>query len=374
MKIEILKDNFKKALSACERITRKITTLPVLQNVLIKTEGNFLELTTTNLETTIRWWVLSKIEEKGKLAAPATFLSNLINLTVSEKIHLREENNNLVIESKEQKTQIQGQDTEDFPVIPSIKRENPWQIPSNQLVQGLQQISDIPSSSQIRPEISGIYFNLKKKTLKIVGTDSFRLAEKTIKLTNENKKDGSFILPQSTAKEIISVFSQEEGRINVYFDDNQVLFELFNEELSHPSIHILSRVIEGEYPNYAEIIPKKHTTEIQVEKELLDLQIKQAGLFSGKVLEVKLSALKKEGKLKLFSQSAEIGKNESYFSCKIEGEDIEVSFNYKFLLDGLNNIKSSEVLFELSGQDGPGVLKPVGDESYLYILMPIKAN
>lgn len=374
MKVEILKDNIKKAINGCEKITRKNIALPALQNVLIRAKGNFLELNTTNLETSIRWWVLGKVEEEGEVLIPATFLSNLINLIVSERLKLDVDNQNLVLSTEKQKIQIQGQNIEEFPIIPKMEKENFWQISTGKLVGGLEQIVDVPSPSQVRPEISGVYFVVKKGRLKIVGTDSFRLAEKTILLENPDQKDGSFILPQSTTRELINILGQEEGDASVYFNPNQVLFESVKKEISHPQIQILSRLIEGEYPNYQEIIPKKYTTKLQVEKEPFLNQIKEAGLFSGKVLEVKLQPKAKEGRLMVFSQSPETGRDESELNCKIEGEDLTISFNYKFLLDGLNNIKSSEVIFELSGEDGPGVLRPVGDDSYIYILMPIKAT
>ncbi len=374
MKVELLTENLKKAINNCEKITRKTLNLPVLQNVLMETKGNFLELNTTNLETTIRWWILAKIEKKGKLVVPATFLANLVNLINEEKIGLSEENGNLVLTTKNQRTRIQGQKPEDFPVIPKIEREVSWQIPIHKVAEGLGQVIDVTSSSQVRPEISGVYFYLKKKILKMVGTDSFRLAEKTIDLEDTGQKEGSFILPQSSARELFNILSQEEGKANIFLNQNQVLFELLKEETSHPQINLLSRLIEGEYPNYQEIIPKKHTTKIQVEKESFENQIKKAGLFSGKVLEVKITALPKDNKLKVFSQSIETGQSESELSSKIEGERVEISFNYRFLLDGFNNIKSSEVVFELNGEEGAGVLKPVGDESYIYILMPIKAS
>ncbi len=375
MTVEILTEKFKKALSVLERVTRKITTLPALQNVLIKTEGNFLELTTTNLETTIRWWILAKIDNSKTLMVPATFLSNLVSLISAEKIKLEEENQNLVLITENQRTQLQGQNPEDFPIIPKLEKENSFTLSVSKLASALQQITDVPAISQVRPEISGVFFNLKKKTLKIVGTDSFRLAEKTIELEEEVSKEISFILPQGTARELLNVASQEQqGKVVIYPSTNQALFEFFNEEANHCRIQVLSRLIDGQYPNYQEIIPKKHTTTITIKKEELESQIKKAGLFSGKVAEVKLKTLPEEGKLKIFSQSAERGSNKSFSICQIEGDELEVSFNYKFLADGLTKLRSSEVILELSGTEGPGVLKPVGDTSYLYILMPIKAT
>jgi len=374
MKIEILKDNLKKGLEIVEKIAKKNLTLPALSNVLLSCEGNFLRLDTTNLETSISWWVLAKIEEEGKIAIPATFFSSLVNLLKEEKIQLRSQDKNLILETKSQTTQIQGMDSEEFPIIPKIEKEEIVKISNQKLLEALDQIIEVPSISQIRPEISGIYFSFKKDLLKVVGTDSFRLAEKTVVLKGEIKKEVSFILPQDAVRELINILSQKEGHTIIYFSPNQILFENVEEETSHPQVQVLSRLIEGEYPKYQEIIPKKYKTEIIAKKEDLQNQLKQAGLFGGKISEVKLTVQPKDDQLKIYSESPEVGKNESYLPVKIKGEPIEISFNYRFLISGLQNIKSSEVIFELNGEDGPGVLKPVGDESYIYVSMPIKLS
>jgi len=374
MKIEILKTNIKKALDIIEKITRKNITLPALSNVLLSTEGNFLRLDATNLEISISWWILSKIEEEGKVAIPATFFSNLINLLTDEKIKLETQNKNLLLKTQSQETQIHGIDPEEFPIIPKIEKEEIIMISNKKLLESLQQVIEIPSVSQVRPEISGIYFLFKKDVLKIVSTDSFRLAEKSISLKTKSKKDISFIAPQDAIRELMNILGQEDGNIVIYFSQNQILFENEKKEPSHPRIQILSRLIEGEYPNYQEIIPKKYKTQVIVKKDEFENKLKQAGLFSGKISEVKLNIDTKKKKIKIYSESPEIGKNESYISVKIKGEDMDVSFNYKFLISGLQNIKSSEVILELNGDDGPGVLKPIGDENYIYVSMPIKLN
>jgi len=374
MKIEILKINLKKALDVVEKITRKNITLPALSNVLLSVEGNFLRLDATNLEISISWWILAKIEEEGKVAIPATFFSNLINLLTDEKIKLETQNKNLLLKTQNQTTQIHGIDPEEFPIIPKIEKEKIITISNKKLLESLEQVIEIPSVSQVRPEISGIYFSFKKNILKIVSTDSFRLAEKSISLKTKSKKDISFIIPQDTVRELMNILGQEDENTIIYFSQNQILFENERKEDTHPRIQILSRLIEGEYPNYQEIIPKKYKTQVITKKDELENKLKQAGLFSGKISEVKLNIDVKKKKIKIYSESPEIGKNESYISAKIKGEDMDVSFNYKFLLSGLQNIKSSEVILELNGDDGPGVLKPVGDENYIYVSMPIKLN
>jgi len=196
MELEILTQNIKEGINNIERLTKKSLTLQVLDNALLETDKNLLKMTSTNLEASMVGWVLAKVNQEGKVAVPASFLSNLINFIKEEKIKLRSENKNLILETENQKTQIQGIDPEEFPIIPKIGEKEPIEVEGGVLNQGLEQVVDVPSPSQIRPEISGIYFSFKKDKIKIVGTDSFRLAEKTISLEQKLKKEGEFILPQ----------------------------------------------------------------------------------------------------------------------------------------------------------------------------------
>ena len=233
---------------------------------------------------------------------------------------------------------------------------------------------DVASPSQSRPEISGIYFIFSKNTIKMVATDSFRLAEKTILLDNPVKRDINFILPQKPAREIINILDGKEGKVKIYFSPNQTMFEFPMADASHPQVQIVSRLIEGEYPNYEEIIPKKFKTHITVKRDEFLNQIKTASLFSGKINEVKVSVDINAKEVRVFAQDPDIGESQSSISAKVEGEDIEVSFNHKFLIDGLLNIKSSEIVFDLSKEEGACVLRPVGEASYIYVVMPIKST
>ncbi len=374
MKIEILKENFKNGLSIVERIVGKNLSLPILDNVLINTEDNFLSLSSTDLETAIKLWILTKIIKKGKVAVPAKLLSSFVSLLPNEKLILEEKKQGLYIECKNFKNQVQGFNPEEFPLIPEFKDSEYLEVDNKKLCQGLSQIVDVASPSQSRPEISGIYFVFSKNTIKIVATDSFRLAEKTVILDAAVKKDISFILPQKPAREIINILAEKEGKTKICFSSNQVMFELPMKEINHPQAQIISRLIEGEYPNYEEIIPKKFKTHVVLKRDEFLSQIKAASLFSGKINEIKITANSQNKEIEVFAQDPDIGQNQSTVPAKIEGESIVVSFNHKFLIDGLSNIKSSEIIFDLSKEEGPCILKPVGDTSYIYVVMPIKST
>lgn len=374
MKLLILQEKLKEGLNIIERISTKSLTLPILNNTLLKTQKNFLNLSATDLEIGINWWALAKIEKEGEIVLPIRILSNFFNLFPNNQISLEKKDQYLIIECENFKTQIKGFSSEDFPIIPQVSKENFIELEINPLCQSLKQVVDIPILSQARPEISGIYFSFQKNIAKITATDSFRLSEKTFSFENNLEKEVSFILPQKTVREIINIFGEREGKLKIYFSPNQVLFENQILETPHPHIQLISKLIEGEYPSYQEIIPKKYQVQIILNRQEFLNQIKLASLFSGKINEVKFIIFPKKSKIEILSQNPELGEHHSILKGKINGEPLEISFNYKFLLDGLLNIKTSEVSFELSKEEGPAVLKPVGDPSYLYVVMPIKTT
>jgi DNA polymerase-3 subunit beta len=377
MKVIVLKENLKKDLNLVEKITGKNLSLPILSNVLLKTNKNFLILSATNLEIGIICWNLSKIEKRGEITVPANLFSNYLNFLPNREILLETKDNILYVECENYKTEIKGLSSEEFPIIPKIENEEfSLQINSFPFCQGLSQVIDIVSFSQTRPELSGIYFSLQKNLLKLVATDGFRLAEKKLffEKTIENlpEKEYSLILPQKMAREIINIFSEKNQKIKIYFSPNQILFEGFFSEINHPKIHLISRLIEGEYPKYQEIIPREYQTEVILSKDNFLNQIKTASLFCGKINEVKLIVDPIKKGIEIFSQSPEIGQNRSFLPTEIKGKNLEISFNYRFLMDGLLNIKSSEVIFKINQEEKPSLLKPVDDESYFYLIMPIR--
>jgi DNA polymerase-3 subunit beta len=373
MKLTILQENFKKGVSIINRVVPKSLSLPILNNLLIKTEKNFLNLVTTDLEIGINWWSLAKVEKEGKTTVPMKILSNFINLLPNKPVDMYTENNDLVVECQSYKTKIKTLSAEDFPIIPRVSEDNPVSINSLNFCQSLSQIVDIAQPSSARPEISGVYFSFRDKLLKIVATDSFRLGEK--KLTLEKLEQGySIILPQKAVREIINIFGEKEEELKIFVSPNQVLFSSLMAETDHPQVQLISRTIEGEYPNYEAIIPKGYKTSLLLEKNEFLNQIKAASLFSGKINEVKLRVDPKKDVIEIFSQSPELGEYRSFAPGKAKGEKVEVSFNHRFLIDGILNIKGEDLNFEVNGEDGPAALKPTTDQNYIYIIMPMKTD
>lgn len=379
MKFTILKDKFKKGISIIEKISIKSNTLPILNNILISVEKNFLKLSATDLEVGIKWWVLVKTKKEGKIAIPSKVLSNYINFLPSKPIDFELKNDNLKIECENYKTIIKGVNADDFPIIPEVSKDEKINIDIKSFCRALSSVVDVASLSSIKPEISGIYLFFEKKSITITATDSFRLAENKIYLNEPINKNYSLILPQKTAKEIINIFNEKEGNLTVYFSPNQIYFETYLIETAHPEIELTSRLIEGEYPNYQEIIPKKYDTKIIFPLEEFINQVKLASLFSGKINEIKLKINPSLNRVDFFSENPDTGEYQSFLNSKIEGKSCQISFNYKFLLDGLLSLnflkdKKSEAILELNGSDKPGILKLKDNENYIYLVMPIKSN
>lgn len=376
MKITILQEKLKQGLNIIERIPTKSLTLPILNNVLISVEKNFLNLIATDLEIGIKWWGLVKTEKEGKITVPIKVLSNTLTFLPNKPVNLTIKDSTLEVECDDKKIQIKGFSHEEFPIIPKVPDSDLILVNCQKFCQGLNQVADIATFSTTKPEISGILFIFQKDSVTMTATDSFRLGEKQISLEEIKglKKEYSFILPQRAAKELINIFGEDEEDLKIYFSPNQVMFESGISEVSHPQVQFISRLIEGEYPNYQEIIPKKYETRVVLPKNELINQIKLAAVFSGKMSDIKLKVDPKQDKVEFFSENTDLGEYKSSLSAKVEGKSCEIAFNHRFLSDGIVNIKSQDVVLELNGPERPGVLRPKGDSSYLYLVMPIKST
>lgn len=377
MKFTILKENFNKGLNIVNRVAGKNITLPILNNILISVEKNFLNLSATDLELGIKYWTLIKTEKEGKITIPAKILSNFIGSLPEDKISIELKNQIFNITCQNYQTKIKGLSAEEFPIIPKIENDNFIELNCSVFCDGLSKVVDFTALNQTRPELSGVYFNFKKDGLYLTSTDSFRLAEKILLFEEKISQGFSFIMPQKSAREIINILSEKDGKLKLYFSPSQVLFELPMVETVHPQIQIVSRLIDGEYPDYQNIIPQKYEIQLILPKEQFLNHIKTASIFSGKTNEVKIKVTTQKDGVEILSQNPEFGENVSFLQGQVNyaktSKEMEVSFNYRFLVDGLLNIKDAEVIFELNGGDGPAALKSRSDASYIYIVMPIKS-
>lgn len=371
MKLTILKEKLEEGVEICSRITTKKASLPILENLLLEAEKNFLKIYATNLESALLWWSLAKVEKEGKVCVSSNFLKSLISSIKEDVVELKSENSNLILETKEINAKLKTINPEEFPIFPEKNTLESFLINSEILIDSLSKIINIPSPSLGRPEIGGILFSFEKEILKLVATDSFRLTEITLKHNLSLEKSFSFILPQKEAKEFINIFRKEKGEIKIYISPNQVFFEKYMEETEHPKILFMARLIEGEFPNYQDIIPRKFNVEIKLEKEKFLQQIKTASCFAGRQNDIILKIFPSEKKIEIKSSNPDFGEIKTNILAEVKGNELEISFNYKFLVDGISSIEEKDFYFLLTSSEGPAVIRPSRTENYLYVVMPI---
>lgn len=369
MRVAVLKENLKSGLGSVERSISDHSTLPILKNVLIKTLNNKIEISATNLEMAVTHSISGKIFENGVITIPAQMFTSLITNLPSEKINLEKNNYNLVIKTDNYEALIQGLNPDDFPIIPRINNlAGSLKISTDIFRESLARVSSAAQFSEIRPEISCLLMNYQVDNLKLIATDSFRLAEKTIP-ANQFKSDlnESFkiLIPLKTAHELLRIL-KNGGETEIFVDANQVLFKT-------PELEIISRLIDGQYPDYEAIIPKDIATEVIVNRNELIQALKLAGVFTSRSNEVKLKIGETKKYLEIYSADSALGENRYLVAIKANGPAVNIAFNLKYLLDGLKAYNSNEIIFALNSDNKPSLIKAPDDQSFFYILMPIKS-
>lgn len=366
MKFVCLQENFKRDLNIAQNIIGRNLTLPILNNLLLQTEEGRLKISATNLEIGVNTWTSGKVEKDGAITCPARILASLVNNLPNKKVELEVKGNNLLIKCENFKTTIKGLPADDFPIIPKIKEAPLMEAENGLFKDALNQVVGVTALSESRPEIAGVLFSFERNDLRLAATDSFRLAEKVIFFASK-KPDAkkTLIVPQRTAQELIRILGEREGKVKIVLGHNQVLFDMGEAQL-------VSRLIEGQYPDYQQIIPKSFNYQVGVERELLLNSVRVAGIFSSKVNNITL--VLKKGQLEVLSNDADLGENRSQVPAEIKGGDLSVNFNYRYILDGLTNISSKKVFLGMNSESSPMVIRPAGEDDYLYIIMPIKAN
>lgn len=366
MKIIILRENLKNAFINVERAIGTSNVLPILKNVLIKTEKGRIKISATDLEIGVTCWINGKIVDEGGITVPANIFGAIINNISDSKLELETIDSKLKITTDKSQNIIQGIRESDFPIIPTVKVEEYLEIKTFDLKKSLNQVICAASSGDRRPEISGVLFWLKDKKIKLVATDTFRLAEKTIKSDDfkTDLDDIKIIIPFKTIQETIKI-CEDEKKVRIFIDSHQILFNFEDVEL-------ISRLIEGSFPDYEAIIPQDIQTSVFVSKEELINAAKLSSVFVGKVNDIKMKT--DDNKLEISGRESAIGENKTELEAEIKGDKQELIINWHYLLDGLRGIESGDVYMGLNGEIKPILIKSEKEENYFYILMPIKNN
>lgn len=374
MKITSLQENLKQGLNFVSHVAGKNINLPILNNVLIKTQEGKILIISTDLEIGIVATVRGKVEEEGEFTVDAKVFSEYVSLLPNKKIDIELKELSLEVKSENYKTIIKGQSAEEYPLIPQIDRDCFYKVDIDEFKKALSQVIFAVSTSETRMELSGVLFTFANDKLVLAATDSFRLAEKTINIKTNGVTDNKIIVPAKTLQEIIRILSAlkkeeidaDKKEITFYVTENQILFCFEN-------IELISRLIEGQYPDYRQIIPLNSETQALISKPELIRAVKAGSIFSKNgINDINLDFLEEKNVVVVSATSGQVGENITELNSNIKGKDNGVVMNYRFLLDGVNNINSENVLIEIINSSTPCLLKPEKDDSYLYVIMPIK--
>ncbi len=363
MKLECGIEKIKSGILQAERITGRNLTLPVLSSILFVASGKSLKLRATNLSLGVEIEIPAKIEKEGTLAVSGGVLAGMFsNIFQNDNIVLEGEGGNLLIKAKKSKIKIKGQPHEDFPTIPKVVGVN-FEIEAKKLIDGIKSVYYGSSPSDIKPEISSVYIYSNENNLVFVSTDSFRLAEKKIKASGLKEIPG-ILIPYKNISEILRAFGEFSGNIKICFNKNQISF-------SSDNVYLTSRVIDGVFPDYRQIIPKEFKTEAVVLKQDLLNALKLSNIFSDKFNQVSLKITPKEKIFELSSSNNEVGENKTYLDASISGESVELGFNYKYFLDCFQSINTDSISIKLNESSKPLVISGVSDNSFTYLIMPM---
>lgn len=362
MNITTNQKRFLAAIRAVDKIVSKNVSLPILNAILLKTESGRIKISATNLEIGINYWVGAKIEEPGEIAVPARIFSDFLSNITDEKLNLKVQKNVVSINSENYKTQILGMETKDFPIIPKIIKNLPFKINSHILKGALMSVLDSTALSETRPELSGVYINIGLNKAEFAATDSFRLSEKIIEVQNGIGK--AFILPRNTAIEIIRLTEGRDEELSLVASENQIL--VYGEDFE-----IISRLIDGHYPEYKRVIPDKFISLARINKSDFEKNIRMASIFSSTISDIKLSASKNE--IEITAKNSDKGEIVANVACDIKNQPFEISVNYHYLLDGLKIFPTENVVIEFTGDGSPLVLKGENLKDQTYVIMPLRS-
>jgi len=374
MRIISTRENLVYGLDVVNAFASKHTNLPVLQNILIRAHESGVEISATNLEVGIKTHLRAKVEEQGSFTVPAKTITDYIRLLTSDQVELFLEGNELTVKAGTSETKIKGTPAEDFPVIPEIDGEHEYAIKADTFRNAISHVVISCAKNEIRPEFSGVYcsfFSERYQGLLMAATDSYRLSEVRLPVAQGSDPGVTCIIPGRVMYEIsrlIALGKQHDGEENIRFSvsQNQV-------GIRYDSFEMTSRLIDGRYPDYTQIIPEQFKTEAYFSVSDMVNKIKAASLFSSVGINAVSVSIDVEKKLVgVSSTSAQTGEHVSSIDADVQGDNVTVLLNHRYVLDGLNQIGSEDVELKMNGADAPCLLKTRGSDDFLYIVMPIR--
>ncbi len=363
MKLQVTQENLSKALNTVGRVASTRGTLPVLANVLLKTVGNRVSIAATNLDIAITHYIGSKVAEEGAITVPARLMHDFVSGLPSGVISLELNENRLNITTDKYQSTINGITAEDFPVMPEITKGTSWKISGSVIKTGLQQVIMAASNDEARPVLTGVYLHTFEGNLYAAATDSYRLAEKSLMAS---KDEVNMLVPANAMQDLLRILSDHEAEVLVTHDDQQVLFKVGDVEL-------VTRLIEGSYPDYRKLIPKEFSTIATLKRSELVNIAKVSSLFARESAgSITINVDEKTKQLSIRSIASQLGENTASADADVKGGGT-ITLNSRYLLDALNAITGETVNLCFNGKLEPSILQDPDDGSYLHIIMPLKS-
>jgi DNA polymerase-3 subunit beta len=376
MKISCLQENLAKGLATVGRAVATRSTLPVLSNILLETDEGRLRLAATNLEIGINCWIGAKVEEEGSTTVPARLLTEFVNSLPSGQIdmELTERTQTLNLKCARYEANIKGIDAGEFPDVPtaeSIGGQNSLHLEAETFRRMIEQVVFAAATDESRPILTGVLAQFHQGGLTLAAADGFRLSVTSADVGADLDSAINAIIPARALAELSRVSGEQEDPIELVLTPqrNQILFHLSNTDL-------VSQLIDGKFPDYNQIVPKSHSTRSVVSTQELLKSVKVAFLFARDAANIiRFSVVPgtelAPGQIVITGTSAEFGDNVSEIDASIEGEAIEVAFNARYLIDALSVVGTPEVAMDTSNPSSPGVIRPMGGDDFLCVIMPM---
>ncbi len=364
MNITCNKKLLQKYIIIADKITGKNLTLPILNSILLITNKKILTIRATNLEVGVEFYIPIDVIIEGSIALPGSIFANILNnIPDDEKITINNSKNICKITTKTKNVSIKGFSPEDFPTIPINIKGETFIMQSEKFTQGVKAVISSSATSNIKQEIASVYIHKIADMVVFTATDSFRLSEKKINQNNTAFSQG-VIIPTKNILDIVRILESTNEEIEFNITKNQI-------SCTGKSTHITSRVIQGVYPDYEQIIPKTYTTEVIILKQDLINTLKLSTIFSDKFNKITVNINPKEKICMISTKNTEIGETESAITATTSGDPIEISLNGKHLFECLGSIEKDSVVMQFSGADKPAVIRGLGDPSFTYLTMPL---
>ncbi len=374
MKVTVLQENLARGLSVVSRAVSPRSTLPVLSNILIATDEGRLRLSATNLELGITCWIAARIDEEGSTTAPSRTFSDLVSAMPSDQVQLSLDvkTQSLHVKGGASNNDIKCIDAQEFPPLPTPEMESAVQLNVADFKEMIHQVAFASSTDEARPVLMGVLMHVEKDKVTMAAADGFRLSVRKAQLSTPVSQPINIIIPARALNELARVAGDGEEPIYMVVPKNrgQVLFRV-------KDVEVVSQLIDGTFPDYQQIIPRNYKSRTLVSTATLLKACKQAEIFAREGSNVaRLDIKESKGEMQpseveISATSEETGKNETIVEATVDGGSVLIAFNVKFLREALEVIKTPNVALETSASNAPGVIRPVGDDNFLHVIMPM---